>query len=340
VVTPERLALRDAVRTLLARTPPGETWRRLCAEIGVAGLAVPTEYGGAGAGLPEVCVVMEELGRTLADTPMLGSAVVAATALLGSGDADACARLLPGIAAGTATAALAWAGRDGRWDPADPACVLRDDRLHGEAHYVLDGTVADVLLVAARTPEGTGLFEVDPADVRRAASTTMDLTRPLATVTLDATPARRIGTAALPHVRDVALVALAAEQAGAAARCLELTVAHTTQRVQFGRPIATFQALAHRMADLHVAVETARSASWAAARAGSAELPLLAGVAKTHCSEAFCRVAGETIQLHGGIAITWEHEAHRYFKRAHGSAQLFGQPREHARRLAGLAGIG
>jgi alkylation response protein AidB-like acyl-CoA dehydrogenase len=340
MVNAEQLALRDAVRTLLARTPPEDAWQRLCAEIGVAGLAVPTEYGGAGAGLPELCVVMEELGRTLADTPMLGSAVLAATALVGSGDADACARLLPGIAEGTTTAALVWAGRDGRWDPASPACVEQDDGLSGEAHYVLDGAVADVLLVAAHTTDGVGLFEVDPAHVRRAATTTMDLTRPLATVTLDAAPARRIGTAALPHVRDVALVALAAEQVGAAARCLELTVAHTTQRVQFGRPIAAFQALAHRMADLHVAVETARSASWAAARACPDELPLLAGVAKTHCSEAFCRVAGEMIQLHGGIAITWEHDAHRYFKRAHGSAQLFGQPNEHVRRLAGLAGLG
>jgi alkylation response protein AidB-like acyl-CoA dehydrogenase len=118
-----------------------------------------------------------------------------------------------------------------------------------------------------------------------------------------------------------------------------MTVEYTKQRVQFGRPIATFQALAHRMADLHVVVETARSASWAAARASPDELPLLAGVAKTWCSEAFCKVAGEMIQLHGGIAITWEHEAHRYFKRAHGSAQLLGQPRDHLRRLAELAGI-
>jgi alkylation response protein AidB-like acyl-CoA dehydrogenase len=338
VVNAEQLALRDAIRTLLARTPPEEVWHRLCAEVGVAGLAVPTEYGGAGAGLPELCVVMEELGRTLADTPMLGSAVLAATALLGSGDADECERLLPGIAEGTTTAALVWAGRDGRWDPASPACVERDGGLSGEAHYVLDGAVADVLLVAARTTDGVGLFEVDPADVRRPATTTMDLTRPLAKVTLDSVPGRRIGVAALSHVRDVALVALSAEQVGAAARCLELTVAHTTQRVQFGRPIAAFQALAHRMADLHVAVETARSAAWAAARAASDELPLLAGVAKTHCSEAFCKVAGEMIQLHGGIAITWEHDAHRYFKRAHGSAQLFGQPSEHVRRLAAVSG--
>jgi alkylation response protein AidB-like acyl-CoA dehydrogenase len=337
MVNAEQVALRDAVRTLLARTPPEEAWPRLCSEIGVAGLAVPTEYGGAGAGLPELCVVMEELGRTLADTPMLGSAVLATTALLTSGDAEACGRLLPGIAEGTTTAALVWAGSDGRWEPDSPACVERGGGLSGEAHYVLDGATADVLLVAARTADGVGLFEVEPAHVVRAAATTMDLTRPLATVTLDAAPGRRIGTADLSHVRDVALVALAAEQAGAAARCLELTVEYTKQRVQFGRPIAAFQALAHRMADLHVAVETARSASWAAARARPDELPLLAGVAKTHCSEAFCTVAGEMIQLHGGIAITWEHDAHRYFKRAHGSAQLFGQPHEHVRRLASLA---
>jgi alkylation response protein AidB-like acyl-CoA dehydrogenase len=333
----EERALRDAVRGLLARHGGGEAWKRLVTEIGVAALGIPERYGGAEAGLAAVCVVCEELGRSLTPTPLLGSAVLTAAALLASGDAESCGRLLPGIAGGDPVAALAWAGQDGRWEPRAPAMsVDPDGRLHGTAHYVLDGDTADVLVVAAREARGVGLFEVDPARAERTRVTTMDQTRPLATVTLSGVPGRRLAggdhAAALAHARDVACVALAAEQVGGAARCLELTVAHTRQRVQFGRPIASFQALQHRMADLYVLVETARSAVWAAGSA-SAEFGLLAAVAKVQCSEAFQRVAGEMIQLHGGIAITWEHEAHRYFKRAHGAAQLFGQPREHVGRL-------
>ncbi|MBO0876427.1 MAG: acyl-CoA dehydrogenase family protein [Pseudonocardia sp.] len=328
-------ALRDAVRGLLGRASEADAWRRLCDEVGVAGLVVPERYAGAGAGLPEACVVLEELGRTLTPYPMLGSAVITATAVLACGDAGE--RLLPAIATGEVTAALVWTGADGGWDPAAPACRW-DGELHGQAHYVLDGAGADVLVVAARTPDGVGLFEASPADAKVTAATAMDPTRPLGTVTLDGCPARPLGTgdrtAALAHVRDVACAALAAEQAGTAARALELTVAYTKERVQFGRPIGAFQALAHRMADLHVLVETARSAAWAAACAPEPELPLLAAVAKTHCSEALTRVAAEMIQLHGGIGITWEHDAHRYFKRAHGGAQLFGQPHEHVTRLA------
>jgi len=277
------------------------------------------------------------------------------------GDEAARERLLPGIAAGTTTAALVWAGARGHWDPAAPECRW-EGRLHGEAHYVLDGAEADVLVVAARTngsaDAGVRLFEVDPADTTRTGATPLDDTRPLATVLLDGCPGRplddtgheaeiqaenRAGTdqtAALAHVRDIACIALAAEQVGTAAHCLAATVAYTKQRVQFGRPIAHFQALQHRMADVHVLVETARSAVWAAARANAtspAELPLLAGVAKVHCAEVARRAAAEMVQLHGGIAITWEHEAHRYLKRAHGGAQLFGQPHEHLARLADLA---
>jgi alkylation response protein AidB-like acyl-CoA dehydrogenase len=344
--TEELAALRGAVRALLTRTSGPDAWPRLCGEIGVAGLGIPDAYGGAGAGLPEVCAVLEELGRTLTPCPMLGSSVLAAEAVLAAGDEGAMRRLLPGIAAGTATAALVWAGAQGHWDPTAPACRW-DGRLHGEAHYVLDGADVEVFVVAARTDHGVGLFEVDPAGTTRTAATPMDTSRPLATVLLDHCPGRPIASSAdrdggadlsgaLARARDVGCVALAAEQVGSAAYCLEQTVAYTTQRVQFGRPIAHFQALQHRMADLHVLVETARSAVWAAARAEKHELPLLAAVAKTHCSEALSRVAAEMIQLHGGIAITWEHEAHRYFKRAHGSAQLLGQPHEHIARLESL----
>ena len=382
-LTDERRDLRDAVRGLLARQQRGDAgddkalWRRLCGEIGVAGIAIPQRYGGAGAGPVETHIVMEELGRGLTCSPLLGSAVLAAQALLASGDIVACQRLLPAIADGSAVAALAWTTPAGHWDPGEAACAAHpaarttaadaiqamaqatgtaapqasvpsvsspdDWVLTGEAHHVLDGDQAGVLLAAAGTAGGVGLFEVDPRDrgVTRAAVTTMDTTRRLAVVRLDRAPGRPIGagpgSAALARARDLACIALSAEQVGAAQRALELTVAYTKVRVQFGRAIGSFQALQHRMAGLHVLVESARSLSYAAADAaagGAADLGLHAAAAKVYCSEALARVAGEMIQLHGAIGITWEHDAHRYLKRAHGAGQLFGRPSEHAARVA------
>ena len=364
--TDEQRDLRDAVRGLLAhqqRRAPGDgddgrpLWQRLCGEIGVAGLAIPQRYGGADAGPVETHIVMEELGRGLTCSPLLGSGVLAAQALLASGDAAACERLLPAIADGSTVAALAWAGEAGRWDPGEAAYDARltrparpghsDDRpgweLDGEAHYVLDGDRADVLLAAARAPDGIALFEVDPRQrgVIRRAVTTMDTSRRLAVVRLDGAAGRPVGSgpadAALARARDLACIALSAEQVGAAQRALELTVAYTQVRVQFGRPIGSFQALQHRMADLYVLVESARSLSYAAASAaavGADDLGLRAAAAKAYCSETLTRVAGEMIQLHGAIGITWEHDAHRYFKRAHGAAHLFGRPSGHVARIA------
>jgi alkylation response protein AidB-like acyl-CoA dehydrogenase len=330
----------------------GLLWQRLCGEIGVAGLAIPESYGGAGAGPVETCIVMEELGRGLVPAPLLGSAVLAGQALLASGDDEACRRLLPAIASGATVAALAWAPQAGHWDLTEPAFAAHGSgdswALAGEAHHVLDGDTAGVLLAGARVPDGIGLFEVDPAHpaVTRRAVTTMDTTRRLAVVALDGAPGRCLlpgGIRALARARDLACIALAAEQAGAAQRALELTVAYTKTRVQFGRPIGSFQALQHRMADLHVLVESARSLCYAAALAADAEadegadsarLGMLAAAAKAHCSQALTRAAGQMIQMHGAIGITWEHDAHHYFKRAHGAGQLFGPPGEHAARIA------
>ncbi|SFQ09072.1 Acyl-CoA dehydrogenase [Amycolatopsis arida] len=347
LVTDEQRALAEAVRAVLRRTEGSRVWETLCAQVGVAGLAVPEEYGGAGAGPRELAVVAEELGRELVGGPFLGSAVLATAAVLAAGDTAAAARLLPGLAEGRAVAALAWVPEGGRWDPSTVACSASEGGVTGTAHYVPDGDRADVLLVVARDAAGVGLYEVDPAGpaVRRERTATMDETRPLATVTFTGAPARRLGGGdvrpALARVRDLACAVLAAEQAGAAAGALEITVAYTKEREQFGRPIGGFQALKHRMADLYVLTETARSAALAAADAltrggtGDAEpVPArLAAVAKAHCSEALSTVAAEMIQLHGGIGITWEHPAHRYLKRAHGSAQLLGQPHEHLARL-------
>ncbi|MEV6710520.1 acyl-CoA dehydrogenase family protein [Lentzea sp. NPDC051208] len=316
-MTPEQLALRDAVRSLLDKhsdvraaieTPHGhdkDVWTRLC-DIGV--LPIPERYGGSGAGLAETRVVLEELGRTLTPSPLLAS-TLAARALLATGNEEACDRLLPRIADGTA-ATLVWP-----WDNARTS-------FNGTARYVLDGDLAEILLAT----DGTDLYEIDLAGVSREHTPTMDPTRRLATIHLTDGAATRLGRWS-PEVRDVALSLLAAEQVGAAARALELTVEYTKTRVQFGKPIGSFQALKHRMADLHVLVETARSA------ASAADDEVSAAVAKVYCSEAFFKVAAEMVQLHGGIAITWEHDAHLYLKRAHGSGQLFGSPAVHLERL-------
>jgi len=335
--TEEARALRDAVRALLARRSAPEAvraamasplgyddklWSTLCEQIGVAALAIPDHYGGAGAGLAEVCVVLAELGRALTPAPMLGSAVLCGEALLRAGNDEVCERLLPGIAAGTTLAALAWSDVDGR-----PGLTASAAGLDGRAHYVLDGDIADVLLAVAGTPDGTGLYEVPVGGVRRERVTGLDPTRRLAVVEFASTAARRLDlggfTEQLRQLRATAVIAVAAEQVGAAARALELTVEYTKQRRQFGRPIGSFQALKHRMADVHVHVEAARSALYAALVDGD---PEAVSTAKVVCGEAFAHAAAEMIQLHGGIAITWEHDAHLYFKRAHGTALLFPDP--------------
>jgi alkylation response protein AidB-like acyl-CoA dehydrogenase len=349
-VADELDALRDAVRAVLAKRShtaavraaagssagyDADLWQTLV-EMGVAGLAVPEAYGGTAAGLPAVAVVAEELGRTLTPSPYLGSSVLTSELLVGLGDADACARLLPLLSTGAVTGTVCWTGADGSWD--DPVVTGAGGRLTGTAHYVLDGDTADVLLVVARDAGETAVFEVDPAAAVRQHTPAMDLTRRLAIVTFDRTPAVRLGSddarAALEHARRCALVALAAEQVGAADGALARTVEYTKVREQFGRPIGSFQALKHRMADLHVAVTAARSAAYAAA-AGTLD-PV---TAVTACGQALQAAAAEMIQMHGGIAITWEHDAHLYFKRAHGAAHLFGRPEARMRQLAHLAGV-
>ncbi|MGZ4561720.1 MAG: acyl-CoA dehydrogenase family protein [Mycobacteriaceae bacterium] len=356
--TEEQAALRSSVRDLLKRHSGSaavrkamETearydtalWTRLCQEIGVAALAIPERFEGVGASFMECHVVQEELGRTLTPSPMLGSAVLATQALLISGDAAACSRLLPGIADGDSTVAVCWAGTAG-WD--SPGVHVQDGALSGTAHYVLDGDRADALLVLAVDEHVVTLYEVplDAEGLTRAAQPSMDPTRGLSTVTFDAASGTALSTPEdlMERLTTAAIVAVSAEQVGAAQAALDLTVAYTKDRRQFGRQIGSFQALKHRMADMYVLVETARSISYAAAGAyanNAADAFELAAAAKVYCSEAFSAVAGETIQLHGGIGITWEHDAQLYFKRAHGSSQLFGQPSDHLVRMATMAGL-
>ncbi|MGV9678928.1 acyl-CoA dehydrogenase family protein [Nocardia sp. NPDC003482] len=339
--TAEFRELADTVRAVLAkhgdrdalrRAVSGELgydeqlWTLLCEQVGVAALAIPEEYGGVGAGLAAALVVVEELGRTLHAPPMLGSAVLGTQAVLLTGNEEAAARLLPEVAEGARTLAVCWAGSAG-WD--EPGVRVDDGRLDGTAHYVLDGTVAETLIVVT----SDGLYEIDATapEVTRATTPTLDPTRRLAEITFTAAPARHLGgdAEAVARLRDIAWVALAVEQVGAADACLTATVDYTKSRVQFGRPIGGFQALKHRMADLYVLIESARSAAYHALTTLTTENPSAAldlATARIHCSRTFETVTGEMIQLHGGIAITWEHDAHLYFKRAHADAQLFGAP--------------
>jgi alkylation response protein AidB-like acyl-CoA dehydrogenase len=277
-------------------------WRTLCEEIGAAALDVPEEHDGAGASLAESLVVLEELGRSLAPSPLLGS-VIAVEALLASDDEDARARLLPRIAAGeVATVAF------------------------GPTN-VLFGAQADIVVAVVDDT----LVEVDPS-VTRTPTPALDITLQMAELDLASASHHRIGGAeAAARARDTALVGTAALQVGGMQRALDDTVAYTRQRVQFGRPIGSFQALKHRMADMLVRVEMSRSAVLAAATRPSTEAALTAA---SYCSESFAHVAAEMVQLHGGIAITWEHDAHLVLKRAHATSTLWGLPHQHRARLA------
>ncbi len=285
-------AVREAIKS--ERGYDESLWKLLCEQVGAAALVVPEEMGGAGGELADAAVVLEELGKALVPTPLLGT-TLAELALLAAdeSDADAIERLAEGASIGT---------------------VVFD------AGYVLNGAIADVVVATdGKTLSRWTTFSSSPV-------ATMDLTRPLAR--MEAAATTNIG--ADPGLADTAAILVAAEQIGAAAKCLDLTVEYTKDRVQFGRPIGSFQALKHRMADLYVAVQSARAVVNESIAEPSATSAALARVA---ASEAFSTVAAEAVQMHGGIAITWEHDIQLYFKRAHSSAQLLGQPQEYLRRL-------
>jgi alkylation response protein AidB-like acyl-CoA dehydrogenase len=269
-------------------------WSMLCEQVGVAALVVPEELGGAGGELADAAAVLEELGRSLVPTPLLGT-TLAELALLAADQPD-----------GDTLEQLASGGLIG-------AVVFDRD-------YVINGDIADVVVAVqdARLVRWT--------DVTAVPEHSLDPTRRLARVT----PGESTAIGSDPGLADLAAILLAAEQIGAAAQCLERTVDYTRQRIQFGRPIGSFQALKHRMADMYVAVQAARAVIGDAI---DAPTPVSAAMARLAASEAFCSVAGDAVQLHGGIAITWEHDMQLYFKRAYSSAQLLGPPAEQVHRL-------
>jgi alkylation response protein AidB-like acyl-CoA dehydrogenase len=318
-----------------------DVWLRMAADHDLQGLHLPAGAGGSGLGWVEQAIVLEETGRVLLCAPYL--ATVTAAPWLPE-DIQAL------VAGGLCVATLAVAEASGRWEAtAVETVAVRSPgagwRLDGEKSYVVDGCAADVLVVAARPAGGgdVGLFLVDAGapGLDRRPLATVDLTRRQAAVRLSATPARRLD-GALATAMDLCATALAAEQVGGAERALEMAVGYARRRVQFGRPIGTFQAVQHLCAEMLVDLESARGAAFHAASmaasvlAADSELPAAAAVAKACCSEAYVRVAADSLHVHGGLGFTWDHDAHLYFRRARSSLQLFGDPRHHRERLARL----
>jgi alkylation response protein AidB-like acyl-CoA dehydrogenase len=358
----EMLADRSPVAQVLARCEDGDAydaalWRVLAAEMGLSGLAVPEEHGGAGASLREAAVVAEELGRGIAPVPYLGSAIVATVALRdvaegaaeggaedGAEGAKGGAELLATLAGGTVTAALAVPFATA---PAGvpPTVKAAGAALSGEVRGVADALRADTLLV----PTDAGLFAVasDASGLTRSPVLSLDLTRPLCDLSFEATPGQLLASGpAADRAVSAALTAgaalLASEQLGIAEWCLERTVAYLKSRFQFGRPVGSFQALKHRLADVWVDVTQARAAARYAATCladGDPDAPVAVALAQAHCAPAAVHAAEECVQLHGGIGFTWEHPAHLFLKRAKADAVAFGTPDRHRSALAELVDL-
>jgi alkylation response protein AidB-like acyl-CoA dehydrogenase len=364
----EQEELRAAVRRFLSEKSP-ETevrrlmdttegydpavWSQMADQLGLQSLTIPEEFGGSGFSYVELLVVLEEMGAALLCAPFFSSVALAANALLTSGDDEAKKSYLPGIASGETIATLAITEDNGKWDFGGIECTASkkgdDWVLDGHKMFVIDGHVANLIIVAARTPAGVSLFAVqgDAAGLTRTPLPTMDQTRKQARLEFSGTPATLIGTdggaePGLTKTLDLAAVALAAEQVGGAQRVLDASVEYAKTRIQFGRPIGSFQAIKHKCADMLLEVESAKSAAyyaaWAAAE-DSDELPVVASLAKSYCSEAYFHAAAENIQIHGGIGFTWEHPAHLYFKRAKSSELFLGDPSYHRELLAQRIGI-
>ena len=337
------------------------TWQQLSEELAWTALTIPEEYGGLGMSYLDLHPLMEEMGRALLCSPFFSTICLGANALLLGGNGVQKERHLPGIAAGETTATLAYAEKNGQLDAAgiEATCsrTAAGYILRGTKSYVLDGHTADLLIVAARTEnsegaEGVSLFLVpgDADGVKQAWLPTMDQTRRLASVELNdvVVPADALvgeegrGWALCERTLDLARIALAAEQVGAAEMCLDMSVEYAKVRKQFGRPIGSFQAIKHKCADMLMMIESARSAAfYASALAGQGERDLeeAASSAKAFCSDAFFHCAAENIQIHGGIGFTWEHAAHMYFKRAKAAEVLFGAPSFHRERVAKRMGL-
>ncbi|MFZ5930136.1 MAG: acyl-CoA dehydrogenase family protein [Pseudomonadota bacterium] len=325
-----------------------ETWKQLNSDLGLSAVHIPETYGGQGFGFVELAIVLEEMGRALLCGPYFSSVVLAANAILNAGTEDQKQALLPGIAAGETVATLAFTEENGRWDSSGVTVTAKAQgdgyRLDGVKSFVLDGHTADLIVVLARKPgtsgdEGLSFFTVrsDAKGLDRRLLKSVDATRKLALLKFDGVQAELLGeagAAAAPFARtlDQAAVCLANEMVGGADQLRQSALDYVTMRMQFGRSIASFQAIKHKCADMLVDVELAKSAAYYAAEAAAeeaADLPAIASLAKACAADAFMQTARETIQLHGGIGFTWDNDTHLWFKRAKSSEVFLGTPKYH-----------
>jgi alkylation response protein AidB-like acyl-CoA dehydrogenase len=334
-------------------------WKQMGQELGLQGLAIPEAYGGQGFTFIELGIVLEEMGRVLVCAPYFSSAVLAANAILNVGTDDQKKDLLPGIASGDTIATLAFTEPSGKWDAAGITMEASENvggeiTLTGEKMFVIDGYTADLIIVVARTAGTTGTDGIsfyvvrgDADGLTRTSLSTMDMTRKQAKLEFNNVIATPLGSTvdgwpAFSKTLDQAAVALSNEMMGGAQKVLEMSVEYAKVRVQFGRPIGSFQAIKHKCADMLLEVESGKSAayyaSWAAAEDND-ELPVVAALSKAYCSEAYFHATAENIQIHGGIGFTWEHPAHLYFKRAKSSEIYLGDPPYHRELLAQRIGI-
>lgn len=338
-------AVREAMATERGFLP--SFWRQLGQELGWCGIHIPEEHGGVGLSGVELVLLLEQMGYHLACAPFFSSVVLAGNALLHAASAAARAAMLPALAAGEQQLTLAWAGLDGQNDEAPTVVARRDGdrfRLQGHVPYVLDGASAELLLIPAQLdgkPDVLDLFAVPAGSkgLQREPLESLDQTRRFADIRLNDVQLDAEASIGEPGAvarglrrsRELARIALAAEQLGGAQRCLDMTVAYTQERVQFGRPIASFQAVKHRCAEMMVQIEATRSAvlgaaaTAAAAQVDEQTLAMEAAVAKSLASETYFFCAQEAIQLHGGVGFTWEYDPHLYFKRAQASAAWLGR---------------
>jgi alkylation response protein AidB-like acyl-CoA dehydrogenase len=330
-------------------------WDTMASELGWTALTIPEAYGGYGLGYTDLIPLLEAMGRHMLCSPFFSSICMGANSILEAGTEEQKEKWLPEIASGTSRATLAFTEAGGTWCADDiQATYTRTDEgfvINGTKHYVLDGHTAHLIIVAARAEGSTGekgisLFVMDPASqgLSICAIKNLDQTRKQANITLDNTPlalsaqlgGQDLDWSLVQRILDLAGVALSLEQVGCAERCLQTAVDYAKIRTQFNRPIGSFQAIKHKCADMLVLVESARSAAWFAAWSAtqSEGLADAASQAQSYCSDALYSCAAESIQIHGGIGFTWEHEAHLYFKRAQSSKVLLGTPETHRERIA------
>lgn len=328
-------------------------WSQLSEELGLPGIAIPESYGGQGFSHVELGIVLEEMGRGLLCAPYFSSVVLGANAVLLGADEGQKQALLPGIADGSRRATLAFSEGNGQWDNAAVGTTVTVDgngdcRIDGRKTLVLDGMSADLIVVAGRLPDTTGedgiclvAVDADADGLNRRALQALDPTRKLAAMTFEGTPGTVLGQAgqagdALQQTLRLAAAGLASESVGGAQRLFDSAVEYTKMRMQFGRAIGSFQAIKHKLADMLLELEMAKSAAYYAAEAAAEndpDLPAVAALAKACCGDAYMNIARDTIQLHGGIGFTWENDTHLWFKRAKASQVFLGDGATHRERM-------